>query len=278
MKIVLFILFLAVSIAAQENRPRLIDEIGKLPSEELQARIGAWGIEAGKSADSRVLVRISGGAKSEFASAYVFGSVIKSIWNNSLKYRPETLLIQVCGIDNEPVQAQVFAVGEKDKAESCEDSPNAPTATVLFETADFKTILAGSSEVEFNAIESNFTVPEGSDGEYSEFAQNVLKKFLNDSPASRLYIISYLNTNFETDESGKVISGKPNKPDKKSISRKMIRSAKNELLKKGFSAAQIVTLDGGYVNGNGRRLEFWFVPEGGAIPRPKPEYLPKSGK
>ena len=107
------------------------------------------------------------------------------------------------------------------------------------------------------------------------YAHNVLKRLLNNAPESKLYVIAYLQTNFEEDEAGKIIIGKPSRVDKKSYANKMFRAARKELLENGFSPSQIVTINGGYVNGNARRLEFWFVPQGGEIPKPKPDYVSK---
>lgn len=116
------------------------------------------------------------------------------------------------------------------------------------------------------------------EGEYSQFALNVLKKLLDDSPGSRVYTIAYTKTNFKTDENGNVIVRNPRRLDKKSYAQNMLRAARQELIKNGFSAARIVAINGGYVNDLARRLEFWFVPAGGMIPEPKPDYIPKKAK
>ena len=57
----------------------------------------------------------------------------------------------------------------------------------------------------------------------------------------------------------------------------MRRAAQTEFIKKGVAASQIITVDGGYVN-DFRTLELWFVPKGGEIPKPKPDYLSKKAK
>jgi hypothetical protein len=54
----------------------------------------------------------------------------------------------------------------------------------------------------------------------------------------------------------------------------MLLNAKTKFIKNGINPAQIETINGGYVDDK-RRLEFWFVPKGGEIPKPKPDYFPK---
>jgi hypothetical protein len=271
---ILVILALAFSISAQENQPKLMDEFGKMPNDELMARIDGFANEVNKIPNSKALVRISGGNKEYFGSPYIRGSLIKSGWKNNRKYPAEKLLIQFCNLNEETVNTRFFIVRENDKVETCNENLTAPKQTVLFENAYFYTDFE-SPEIAFNSIEDTYLDIDSSPAQYSGFALNVLKSFLKDSPESKLYIIAYLQTNFEEDENGKTIVGKSSRLDKKSFAQKMFRAARKELIKKGFAASQIVTIDGGYVNGNERRLEFWFVPKGGEIPKLKPDYVPK---
>jgi hypothetical protein len=265
---ILVILALAFSTSAQENQPVLFDEFGKMPLDEMNARLDNLAIEINNTPQSKALVRIYGG---EGSNSYGRGSWIKSVWTVNRKNPPEKLLIQFCNINKEPLRTRFFVVRENDKVEACEENLSAPSATALFETIYFAQL-----DFELVPMEDTFIYVDASpQGEYSRFAQETLKRLLSVSPQSRVYLIGYLQTNFETDFEGKITSRKTNLPDKKSLAAKMLRSAKNKLLKNGFSPSQIVTIDGGYINDNGRRLEFWFVPKGGEIPKPKPDYVPK---
>jgi hypothetical protein len=265
---ILFILALAFSISAQENQPQLLDEFGKLSNDDLNARLDNLAFEISKIPKSKALVRIYGG---EGGNSYVRGSWIKSVWTVNRKNPPEKLLIQFCNINKEPRRTRFFVVRENDKVEVCEESLFAPSATALFETIYF-----AQPDFELVPMEDTFIyVDAASQGEYSRFAQDALKRLLIVSPQSRVYLVVYLQTNFETDFKGKITSRKTSLLDKKSLTAKMLGSAKDNLLKNGFLPSQIVALDGGYVNGNERRLEFWFVPKGGEIPKPKPDYFPK---
>jgi hypothetical protein len=275
---ILVVLLLAVSISAQDNQPVLLDEFGEMPLEEMHVRVESLAREVNKLPNSKALIKIYGGQKYSFASAYERGSLMKSIWGNSVKFPAERLLIQFCNINKESIWTKFFVIRENDKVEPCDENLIAPKETVLFETAYFVSTIFEAPEITFNSIEKEYPSVEYTPAAYSEFGQNILKRLLKDSPASRLYIIAYLQTNFEEDETGRFIVGKPGSLDKKSYADKMFRAAKNELIKNGFSPSQIVTIDGGYVNGNERRLEFWFVPPGGEIPKPKPDYIPKKRK
>ena len=272
---VLVILLLTISISAQENQPKLIDEFGSVYLDEFRMRVTNLALEVKNTPKSKALVRIAGGQKNEFSSPYVWGSFTKSVWKFFIKFPPEDLSIQFCNINKEPLRIKFYAVRENDKIEACDENLTTPKETVLFETAYFNDAVFDVPQIPFNSFENEYPATEYSVGAYSEFGQIVLKKFLKDSPQSKVYVIAYRITNFERDENGKIITKKTSGLDNKSYSRKMIQAVRKELIKNGFSAWQIVALDGGYVNGNERRLEFWFVPKGGEIPKPKPDYFPK---
>ncbi len=273
----LVVLLLAVSISAQDNQPELLDEFSSMPHDELLARIDSFANEVNKIPKSKALVRISGGNKGYFGSPYIRGSLIKSGWTNNRKNLAEKLLIQFCNVNEKTVYTRFFIVRENDKVETCEENLIAPKQTVLFENVSY--IDYGlTPDTVFDSIEDTYLPTDSSPVQYSGFALNILKSFLKDSPESKVYIIAYLQTNFEEDENGKIIIGNPSSLDKKSYAAKMFRAARRKLIKKGFSPSQIVTIDGAYVNGNERRLEFWFVPKGGEIPKPKPDYFPKKAK
>jgi hypothetical protein len=263
-------LLLVVSIAAQlrENEPQLIDEFGKMPLDETIARIDALGNEIGKTSNSKALIRISGGQGTYFAAAYVRGSLMKAIWNNFRKFAPERLSIQFCDVDQTQIRARFYVVRENDRVEPCAENLTAPKETVLFDSVYFYSPVFKPTPLEASDI-GHFP----SEGEYSQFAQNVLKRLLNDSPPSRVYVIAYLQINFERDERWKIIEGKLSDLDNRAYAGKMMQAARNNLIKNGFSPAQIVMRDGGYVNVPERRLEFWLVPPGGAIPKPQPDYF-----
>jgi len=273
--LVIVILLFAFSILAQENHPQLFDEFDyPLSNDSLLFRVHNLSIEVNKTPNAKALVRISGGNKNYFALPYIRGSLIKSVWQNNLEQPAEKLLIQFCDVTGETDFTRFFIVRENNTIKNCNENLITPKETVLFETSFFEVTDFQTPEVNFKAYEDENVSPEGSAGNYSKLGINVLKDSLKASPESKVYLIAYIQTNFEEDENGKIIIGKPSSLDKKSFAAKMFRAARRELLKNGFSPAQIVTIDGGYLNGNSRRLQFWFVPQGGAIPKTKPDYVP----
>lgn len=100
---------------------------------------------------------------------------------------------------------------------------------------------------------------------------------MNESPESKVYVIAYLGVNVEeilVDKNGKATVKSRRKLDKKSVTKELFLNARNELIKNGIKPSQIETIEGGYIDDK-RKLEFWFVPKGGEIPKPKPTYFPK---
>jgi len=260
------------SISAQNSngQPELIDEFGNSSLEERFARMDNLGIQIEQTPNSKALVRIYGGDKRYFASAYVYGSLMRSMWNTR-RFPSEKLTIQFCNLNNEPFSTKLFKVRENDRVENCDENLTVPKETILFDE-----ILFYWDEFKLKTWESGgFDVVGPQNGEYSQFARDVLKKFLNDSPENKIYVIAYRKTNFETDDSGKVNSKQLKKLDPKSFADKMISAARNNLIKDGISTKQIVIIEGGFINSTERALEFWFVPKGGEVPKPKPDYLPK---
>jgi len=274
----LIVFALAFSVSAQENKPELFDEFGEMPIDEMRFRVINLALEVNKVPNSKALIEIYGRQKRSFASAYIRGSLMKSIWEKFIKLPPEKLLIQFCNINKEPILTKLSVVRENDKIEPCDENLIVPKETVLFESSYFDVTDFSVSEIKFISVENDYPSVEGTEGNYSEIAQNVLKKFLKNSPGSRIYIIAYLNANFETIENDEFVTKKIPVLDRKSHANKMFRAARKVLIKNGFSPSQIVAIDGGYVKGNERRLEFWFVPNGGDIPKPQPDYFPKRAK
>jgi hypothetical protein len=269
----LAVLLLAVSISAQGNSPELIDELSNVPLDELMARIDNLAVQIGSVPNSKALIRIYGGWENSLISSYNHGAVIKAYVKNNMKLSVERFIIQFCNINNEPISTKFFILRETDKLETCDENFSIPKETTFFTDIGFYSRNFKLTPLE--DLEVGFGL---SDGEYWQSSLNILKRLLNDAPENKVYLIAYLKTNFDEDGNGKLLSGRRGRLDKKSDAQKMIQAARKELLKNGFSASQIVAIDGGYVDAQERRLEFWFVPQGGEIPKPKPDYIPKRAK
>ncbi len=276
---ILVILLLAISIPAQteEQEPILIDEIRRTSDGDTFARLDRLIYELSQKPDAKAVIRIYGENKNCFLCNYRKGSWITGILKNVRKVPSEKYAIEYC---NEVTEAktliQLYLLPPMTNLPKCEETVEIPKQSALFDKIHFfykDNKLSPLEDISIDAISL-------SHGEYSQSALAVVKKILENSPESKIYIFAYLGTNPEFDfgsENNEEPKKKKRTLDKKSLAKKMLLIAKNELIKNGISSAQIITDYGGYVDDK-RRLEFWFVPKGSEIPKPQPNYIPKKVK
>ena len=259
----LFTLFLfttAIYTQTEQQKPILLDEFGKLNAEENFARLDFLTSELLKNENLKAVIRINGGSENCFLCHYWQGSYTSAILK-SRKYPLDKFTIEYCN-ENEDLQVQFYLMPPKSTLPVCNQKLEMPKKSVLFQTVYF----FSTNQIvplENTLVES--TSP--ADGDYSLNALQIVKSFLNKESEGKIYIIAYLGTNF--DEYGEGIR----RLDKKSLARKLIKNAKSEFVKNGVQPSQVESVEGGYVEGE-RKLEFWFVPKGGEIPKPKPNYFP----
>ena len=108
----------------------------------------------------------------------------------------------------------------------------------------------------------------GTEQAISKITNHVLVELLSKSPQSRIYLIGYLGTNLY------YRSKEIRKLDKPNLIHKMFREIEMKLIQNGVDDSRIVKVNGGYKDET-RSVEFWFVPKGGEIPKPKPNYFLK---
>lgn len=269
----LMILLLNASFFAQteDKNPELIDEFGAIALDDNMARFDYAIYKLQDRSDGKMHIRIYGGETDSFPSAYYRGALTEAYLKNNRKLSPERFSIEYCNFNKEELRTRIYLVSRGEKLPKCANDIEIPAKTTGFGSVHFY-----NPKFEFLAIEDSAVELGFSQGEYSKIVFNVLKSFLEKTSESKVYVIAYLQAEFEKDESGKVIK---KKIDEKSLAPKMIQAAKNELIKNGFNNSQIELIDGGYVAGEGeRRLEFYFVPKNGEIPKPKPDYFPKKSR
>lgn len=101
---------------------------------------------------------------------------------------------------------------------------------------------------------------------------------MNKSPESKVYIIGYLGTNVydirKQDSKGEWQDIDIRNLDKPKLLNKMFREIETVFIQSGMDASRIVKVNGGYKDET-RSVEFWFVPKGSEIPKPKPDYFSK---
>jgi len=265
----LLTLLLVISISAQtaEQKPVLLDEFGRLGLEEIMARLDSFTTGLSTTPDTKGLIRIYGGDENCFACHYRRGSLMSAYLNNTRKFSPERYSIEYCTDSKEELRTQLYLLPTLTTLPKCEENLEIPKRSVLFDSAYFfykennKPLPLEDSVIEIGP----------QNGEYSIDGLKMVKRLLDKSPESRIYVISYLGINIQAsyeDKNGETVERTKRKLDKKSFAKKMLQNAKNALIKNGIDSSQIETIEGGYVNSE-RKLEFWFVPKDGEIPKPK---------
>ena len=272
---ILAVLLLGISIQAQGEvqKPILIDEFGKLNLEDILARLDNLTINLSKSDNTKALIRIYGGNENCFTCHYQRGSLINAILKNTKRFPSENYTIQYCTKNKEDLRTELYLVPMSAKIPSCEEILQIPKQSVLFDKIYFY-----YNDNKLSALEDIYVdVIESAHGNYSRKALTVIKDILDKSTDSKIYVIAYLGTNPEynyEDINEESVDNTIRKLDKKSLAKKMFLCAKKEFAKYGIKPTQIELIEGGYIDGK-RELEFWFVPKGGEIPKPKPNYFPK---
>lgn len=281
---ILAVLLLVVLVSAQENKPKLIDEFGVMTAENNFLRLDFLAIELKKNEDLTGLIRIYGGGETCFLCHYSQGSymtaIIKSRIHSSEKNSVEKYplfdkySIEYCN-GNEDLRVYLYLMPPDSTLSACNQTLEIPKNSVLFQTIYF------FSNNQVTPLENTFvdsTSP--ADGEYSLQVLKEVKNILDKEIESKIYIVVYLGTNLEQgyyDKKKGYVEKENRKLDKRSLAKRLIQNAKAEFIKNGIKSSQIETIEGGYVDGK-RKLEIWFVPQGGEIPKPKPNYFPKMKK
>lgn len=280
---ILFVLLFSITLAAQTDdlQPILIDEFGHITSEDIFARLDGLKDELSKAKISQSIIRISGGGKNCFLCHYREGSYITAVLKSRILPTKKNLgennllgkySIEYCN-ENEDLKVQLYLMPPNLTLPACNQTVKISEDSVLFQTIYFYSKTQRITPLENTYVES--TSP--ADGEYSLNALKEVKKILDKEPESNTYIVVYLGTNVEPeyyDEIKGEIEKKTRKLDKKSLAINLIRNATKEFVKNGINPSQIKILEGGYVDGK-RKLEFWFIPKNGEIPKPKPNFFPK---
>ena len=188
---------------------------------------------------------------------------------NTRKILSEKYLIEHCVENEEELRTEFYLLPKTAKLPECEKTLEIPKKSSLFDKVHFI-----SADEKLLPLEDYYIdVIDTARGAYSRNALKAVKENLDKSPENKIYVIAYLGTNPEEnyeEENGKTIR----KLDKKALAKKMLLNARNEIIKNGIKPFRIETIDGGYVEGR-RILEFWLVPKGSEIPKPKPDYFSK---
>ncbi|MCA1625826.1 MAG: hypothetical protein LC768_16735 [Acidobacteria bacterium] len=260
------VLFLATAIFAQgeEQKPIEIDDFGTLPLGDLSARMDGFRNAFKNSKNSSALIKIYGGTKEWLSLPYIRKAIFEAYFLNlNREIEKDKLIIQLCDVGEPEIRTQFFLIPQGVKIEKCEENFSPPKTTALIKSEWLFPL----------AYTDDYLGTRGIDEATTEALYSFITRLVKKSPESKVYIIGYAGRFFESagDESEKeVVSG----IDSIKVNDKALKQIKNAILRKGIIASRIIAVRGGYKD-NHREVEFWFVPKGGEIPKPKPDYFPK---
>lgn len=279
-KIISAQLFLIFSLATlsfaqtTQEKPVLIDEFSIESDETVMARAdsvifssGIHSLSNNSNPKTRLKVIISGNTNEHYSTFYRYASRLSGYFIKNRGISSEKFSFDFCKTDEE-FKIQFFSYSANQEFPKCRRELKSPEKTTLFDNigSDFPKLSLIPADTYFYDIGP-------SEGEYSKFALDALSEILKKQPSSKVIVIGYLNANGKRNGNDKWTL-KTGNFDKKSELKEIFVRTKILLTQTGIKAHQIQFIDGGYMN-NSKRLEFWFQPEGGAIPNPKPDYFPK---
>ena len=268
----IFILFFLSSFvfAQSDNTPRIVDELGVANLEDLESRTHNFSIELNLNPTAVGHIKIFRRKNSSPISAYRYAARIKTYLTKIVKISPDRVVTEQCGEENE-IRTQFLIVPSNANYENCsEELPFDKSKTFLFDSYEYRTD---------DDLGSCCVIGEFQEEEAIE-SLNLFSNFLKQSPHSKAYLLMYLSPSTATivsiSKSGKETVKPYSATDSPSLFGKFLKQAKTKLLKNGTDEKRIVSIKSGYKLG--RRMELWFVPKGGEIPKPKPDYFPKKAK
>lgn len=249
-----------------KDEPVLVNEFTPLSTDDWMAQTDSAIIAIYDKPNLRITVQINGGTADYYSTAYDQGSLIAGYWTKNRGISSDRFNIIFCNVNKEDFRIKLFVHSRNYRFPECPKNSQTPKNTVLFER-----VRLTFDKKRFMPIEQGFVDVSGTEGDYSKFAITALADFLKKSPASKVIILGYLSAGNESTENSKTDI---RKIDKKFQLPKILIPAKKLLLQYGVKPSQIRLIDGGYMN-YWKELQFWFVPEGGKIPKPEPDYVPE---
>ena len=258
--LITFLLFLFANSILFAQVPKLLDQFpSNINTEDLMSRLDSLGSELLKSENSLALVKVNGEKKNLQGFSYRYAEKMKAYLTNNRRINGTKIITQQCNGENEIIVELILVSAKKDIAE-CEKSLFIPG-----KTAQFDSYYYSFEYPEFDDCCAIF----GADYAGARASLKAFAELLKKSPESRAYIISYNGTNIHwiNNKTIRIL-------DSISLGQATAKAAKSILVENGIEDARITIVYGGYKDST-RNIELWFVPKGGEIPKPKPNYFPK---
>jgi len=259
LSVFILITLFTLSIFAQIKEPRPIDEFSTMNSESLLVRLADYRTELNKNPDSILQILIHRGEKQSLGSPYRFVAVMRThLMINGIS---ETKIIATYCKPEKERNVQVWLLPDKASQKICEGEQVNLETTTLFDSVYY-------SGFSFCCAVDEY------DDEEAAAALLAFAEELKKSPQSKAHLFVYLGTNIFW----KVYAGERKKPvrqlDSPNLLRGMSKNAIKILTENGIDTSRIILKNGGYKDST-RSIELWFVPKGGKIPKPKPNYFSK---
>lgn len=257
---ILVILFFCVfGIAKKSDTPFIVDEFGKINSEELTARLDNYFYEYERYSDrnpkSRAVIIIQLGKTNTPGFFYRHSTRIK-LYLTKVRKIPEDRIIFAQGQTSDYLTIKLYLIPDgllpefNDSFES-----NKKAKTFLFDSFDYTNEDFGTC-----CIIDNFKREE------TESTLTALSNLAKTTPESKIYLIAYGCKNCKNYGASK--------NDSRAYAQNFLKEAKEFLSSRKVENSRIDTNNGGFRK-KIRKVEIWFVPKGGEIPKPKPDYFPK---
>ncbi len=266
----LVVLSLSTIVFAQDEKSqlRLIEEFGEIPTSHWYNFLYGIGQQY-KDDKSNLLIKTLGRTGKNIVRPFVWGARMKAHFVGNMNFDSKRIQVQNCDLDREEIKVQIFLVPVNYVVPECNNEIPIPKETFLLSFKGY--------ENPYLETDSIYEIP-GAEKAVSDIYYKVLDELLIKSPDSNIFLIGYLGTNHyggsRLNNKGKYVDFEFRKLDKPKLLKEMLKENQNELVKNGISSLIISSINGGYKDST-RQIEIWFVPKGGEIPKPQPDYFPK---
>lgn len=256
----LVVLVFSLFISAQTTgSPYVVDEFGKINSEDLSARLDNYVTEYRKFPNGIAGILISRGEKDPFGFQYRYATRIKAyLTKNGGIPSNKVIIVQIGKADYTSVRLYLVPFGSErgliDNGKNDFVDEYDSFKTFLFDSYDY------TDDIGTCCVIDNYKKEE------TKSSLIAISEIMKKSPESKIYLTSYACK--QCKKYGKFKADLPQSADK------ILKESKKFLSTNGIEDSRIITTNGGY-NKNYRRIDIWFVPKGGEIPKPKPDYFPK---
>lgn len=269
----ILVLILSITIFSQNvaDSVELVDEFGEVTLEDILARSDNLAHLLNLNKNKKAVIRTYRGKEISLITPYFKAALLKAYLLNDRKIKPSKVIMQYCKSDEIGFRHQFLILPQNMQPEKCNETIDVPDKTIAFSTEfSFPKKHPINKEVGCCPIS-------GVGAERDEITLKILLYLIKNSDESKIYLIGYAGDFtwkiMEEDKNGEYNPKIIRQLDSVDESTRFIQEIRHKLVKKGISSKEIVTIQGGYKKDK-RTVEIWFVPRGGEIPKPKPDYFP----